>query len=154
MFFSRVRSRCGRLPGRAFDFFTSRQNSRCSFLVRLCSTRSRPFAPSHNTTAQTMRHGTRFQTAGRARLAIQRGMRASGALVAPQHALDLVGDLLDAVLRRAGRLVDLALALEVVVASEAAGGLLHTPLGVVLVSYVITHLSPFVVFFSAARSSR
>jgi hypothetical protein len=74
MFFSRVRSRCGKALGRPFDLLTIRQNSRCSLWVRLLCTRSRPLAASHTETAQTILQGIRRHTVGTARRAIQAGI--------------------------------------------------------------------------------
>ena len=70
----RVLSRWARLAGRPFDLATRLTSSLRSFLVRLASTRSRPFFTSQTETAQTIVQGTRFQAALALRLAIQRGM--------------------------------------------------------------------------------
>src|SRR6476646_6439465 len=70
MFLSRVLSRWDKLPGRPFDFLTKLKSSRCSFLVRLRLTRSRPFSTSQTETTQTIFQGTRFQM----RLAVHHAM--------------------------------------------------------------------------------
>jgi hypothetical protein len=51
--------------------------------------------------------------------------------------LRLVGDLVDRVLGLAGRPIGLALALQVLVAGEIAGGLLDAPLGLVRIRHVL-----------------
>src|SRR4051794_38062884 len=84
MFFSRVRSRFGRAFGRPFDFFINRQNSCCSFWVRLAWTRSRPLAPSQSTTAHTILQGIRLQVAGTARRMIQAGISGGWVLIGRQ----------------------------------------------------------------------
>src|SRR5690349_11765703 len=56
--------------------------------------------------------------------------------------LDLVGQLLDAVLGLAARLVDLALVLEVLVAGQVAGCLLDAALGLVGIVRCICHRFP------------
>src|SRR6187551_3132676 len=70
----RVLSRWARLAGLPFDLATRLTSSLRSFLVRLASTRSRPFFTSQTETAQTIVQGTRFQTAPALRLAIHRGI--------------------------------------------------------------------------------
>ena len=61
----------------------------------------------------------------------ERPPSAAGLVPSVEQVLDLVGQLLDPVLGLAAGLVDLALALQVLVAGEVAGGLLDPALGVI-----------------------